>query len=98
MSLMSTAAWLRPCLCAGPYGYGHWCGCAVRGPAGCGDDGTDAIDFIFSEVLDLFHGIHFGRVENAVGARVADAVDVGQRDVRALVAGKINACDTSHAI
>src|SRR5262249_21895604 len=28
-----------PCPCAVPCGYGRWCGCAGRAPAGCGDGG-----------------------------------------------------------
>src|SRR6185312_5901100 len=50
------------------------------------DHGTNAVDFIFAKVLDLLHRVHFGRVQNAVGTRRSDAVDVGQRDVGALVA------------
>src|SRR5581483_3686944 len=34
--LISSSA--RSCLCAGPCGYARWCGCAGRGPAGCGGD------------------------------------------------------------
>ena len=45
------------------------------------------------EVLDLLHRVHLGLVENARGTRVADAVDIGQRDIRALVARKIDACN-----
>src|SRR5258708_17830815 len=48
--------------------------------------GTDAVDFFFAEVLDLLHRIHFGLVENTSGARMPDAVDVGQRDVDVLLA------------
>ena len=48
--------------------------------------GADAVDFFFVEVLDLLHGVHLGLVENAAGARMPDAVNVGQRDVDVLLA------------
>src|SRR6516162_3925804 len=38
-SLSISSSGLR-CPCADPCGCGHSCECAVRGPAGCGGDGT----------------------------------------------------------
>ncbi len=57
---------------------------------------ADAVDFVFAQVLDLLHGVHVGRVQNAGRARIADAVDVGQRDIDVLVARKIDACNACH--
>src|SRR6267143_290811 len=61
------------------------------------DDRADAIDLFLVQVLDLFHGVHFGLVENVYGSRLADAVDVSQRDIDVLLARKIDACDTCHS-
>src|SRR6476660_10102304 len=58
---------------------------------------ADAIDLVLAQVLDLFRGVHFGRVQNAGRARIAYAVDVGQRDVGPLVARKIDACNACHS-
>ncbi len=60
------------------------------------DDGADAVDLFFAEVLHLLHGLDLCFVEDASGARVPDAVDVGQRDVDVLLARKIDACNTCH--
>src|SRR5579871_2465245 len=60
------------------------------------DDRTDAVDLFFAEVLNLLHRLDLGFVENARGARMPDAVNVGQRDVDVLLAGKIHACNTCH--
>src|SRR5579864_1655282 len=60
------------------------------------DHRTDAVDLFFAEVLDLFHGVHFGLVENVAGARLPNAVDIRQRNVDVLLARKIDACNTCH--
>src|SRR6266851_8546322 len=57
---------------------------------------ADAIYFILAEILDLFHGVHFRRIQNACSARVADSIDVRERDIGALVARKVDACNTCH--
>src|SRR5947209_3328830 len=50
------------------------------------DDRTDAVDLFFAEVLHLLYGLDFCRVQDAVGARMTDAIDVCQRDVDVLLA------------
>src|SRR6185437_13421732 len=60
------------------------------------NDLADAVHFLFAQVLDLLHGIHVGLVQNARRTRSADAIDVGERDIRPLITGKIDACNTSH--
>src|SRR5947209_11967032 len=57
---------------------------------------ADAIYFIFAEILHLFHGVHFRRIQYARSARVADSIDVRERDIGALVARKVDACNTCH--
>src|ERR1035438_6811818 len=57
---------------------------------------ADAVDLVFTQVGNFFHRIHVGRVQNARRARIADTVDVSERDIRVFVARKIDACDTSH--
>src|SRR3954463_6055528 len=60
------------------------------------DDLADAVDLVFIEVLNLLDRLNLGRFQNLGGARVADAVDVGQRDVGVLVAGQVDARNSSH--
>src|SRR5579872_2121326 len=62
------------------------------------DDRTDAVNFFFAEVLNLLHRFDLGFVENARRARMPDAINVGQRDVDVLLAGKIHACNTCHSM
>ena len=61
------------------------------------DNLADAVDFVLAQVLDLFHGIHLGFVENTRRARHSDSVNVSQRDKRPLVARKIDACNACHS-
>src|SRR5271157_2592510 len=61
------------------------------------DDLTDAVDLIFIEVAHLLGGLHIGRAENALRARIPDAENVRQRDNDVLVARKIHACNTCHS-
>src|SRR5260370_18095204 len=60
------------------------------------DDRADTIDLFLAQLLDLFHGVHFGLVENMYGSRLADAVDIRQRDIDVILARKIDASDTCH--
>src|SRR5579863_255746 len=57
---------------------------------------ANTVDLVLAQVLHLLHGFHFGLIKNAGGARNANAVDVGQRDIDALGAREVNACDTCH--
>src|SRR5579863_6356203 len=61
------------------------------------DDRANAVDLFFAEVLDLLHRLDLRFVENASRARMADPVNIGQRDVDVLLAGKIHACNTCHS-
>src|SRR5436190_16705572 len=60
------------------------------------DDLADAVHLVLAQVLDLFHRIHLGLVENAGGPGLPYAVDVRERDKRPLVARKIDACNACH--
>src|SRR6266536_4946489 len=60
------------------------------------NDLADAVDFVLAQVLDLFHGIHLGLVENARRPGNPDSVNVRQRDKRSLVSRKIDACNACH--
>src|SRR6202034_2680457 len=50
------------------------------------DHGANAVHFLFAEVLHLLHGVHLGLIKNGSGARMPDAVDIGQPDVDVLLA------------
>src|SRR5690349_17248428 len=63
-------------------------------PAFVLDDLTDAVDFVFREILHLLVRIDTRRLENLVGARIADSVNVRESDHRMLVTRKINTCNT----
>src|SRR5580698_43381 len=56
----------------------------------------DAVDLILAKVLNLLHRFNFRLIENAGGARIADSVDIGQRNINVLVARKIDACNACH--
>jgi hypothetical protein len=60
------------------------------------DDLADAVDLVFAQVLNLLHRLDLRLVENAHGARIADSVDVGQRDINVLIARKVDACNACH--
>src|SRR5271168_2209471 len=47
---------------------------------------ADAVYLVFTQVLDFFDRVYIGRCQDALGARVADSEDVGQRDSCLLVA------------
>src|SRR5579884_2004330 len=57
---------------------------------------ADAIDLVFVEVLNLLVGIDLRGSENAGRPRIADAVDISERDVHVLIARKIDACNACH--
>jgi len=48
----------------------------------------DAVDLILAQILNLLHGFDLGLIKNAGGARVADSVDVGQRNINCLLRGR----------
>src|ERR1700733_15838286 len=58
---------------------------------------ADAVDLILAQVLNLLHGLDLGLMENPGGARVADSVDIGQRDINVLIARKVDACNACHS-
>src|SRR5579859_746745 len=62
------------------------------------DDLADAVDLVFVEVLDFLDRLNLGGLDDLRGARMADAVDVGKRDVNVFVARKIHACNACHVI
>src|SRR5215471_8144602 len=62
------------------------------------DDLADAVHLFFVQVLDLLHGLNFRGGKNPPRARIADAVNVSQRDLDVLVTRKIDACNTSHSL
>src|SRR6185295_13572355 len=60
------------------------------------DDLRDAAGFFLGEVLDAHARVDPGLAEDLVRAAHADPVDVGQRDLHALRARQVDACDTCH--
>src|SRR4029078_216050 len=62
------------------------------------DEGADIQDPVLGEIADLGRRVHTGPGDDLVGAGRPDAVDVGQRDVQPLVAGKVDACETCHPL
>src|SRR5215469_17011142 len=60
------------------------------------NDRTDAVDLFLAEVLNLLHRIDLCLVEDASRARMTDPVNIGQRNIDVLLAGKIHACNTCH--
>src|SRR5216683_2446822 len=58
---------------------------------------ANAIHFVLTQVLDLFHRVHLGFVENARGPRLPDSIDVSQRNECPLVTRKIDACNSCHS-
>src|SRR5258708_16117218 len=60
------------------------------------NDLADPVDLFFVQVLDLLQRFNLGRGQNRLRTRVADAVDVSQRDIHMLVAGKIDARNSCH--
>src|SRR6516165_11911017 len=57
------------------------------------DDLADTVDLVFAQVLDLLVRVDLGLFQDAARARIADAVDVSERDYHMLVAWKIDACN-----
>src|SRR6266568_1396338 len=60
------------------------------------NDLANAVYFVFAKVLDLLHRINVRLIEYASCPRLPDSVDVSQRDKRALIARKIDACNSCH--
>ena len=59
---------------------------------------ADAVDLLFIEIMHLFHRLYVGGGKNPPGTRVANAVDISQRDVHVFVTREIYACNTSHVL
>src|SRR5215469_4699361 len=57
---------------------------------------ADVVDLFFAEILDLLEGVNVGLLQDAERARIANAVDVCERDPDMLVAGQIDASNTCH--
>jgi len=60
------------------------------------DDLADAVDLFFVQVLYLLPRLDVRRLQNSSSARIANSVNVSERDIRVLVARKIDACNTCH--
>src|SRR6266850_2753904 len=61
------------------------------------DDLPDAVDFVFRQILHLFHRVNFRFVQNARRARVPDPVDVCERDINVFITRKMDAGKTSNS-
>src|SRR5690606_36809308 len=57
---------------------------------------TQRGDLVVGEVLGVLVLMDTGRGQDFVGAGTADAVDVGQRDLHALIARQVDAHKSSH--
>src|SRR5262245_5739188 len=62
------------------------------------DDLRDAARLLLGEVLDPHVRIDLGLAQDPVTARDPDAVDVGESDLHALLARKVDARDTCHSL
>src|SRR4051812_43860114 len=62
------------------------------------DEVAELADLVLGEVADVGVRAHAGGEEGALGLRIADAVDVGQADLDALVQGNVDACDAGHSL
>src|SRR5579864_5837398 len=60
------------------------------------DDLADAVDLVFAEVLNLLVPVHVRLLQNTGRARIANAVNVSERDHRMFVAWKIDSCNACH--
>src|SRR5438552_18075755 len=58
---------------------------------------ADAVDLVVGQVLGPARRIDLGRGADLPRARVADAVEVGERDLDLLLAGKIDSCNSRHS-
>src|SRR5262249_52291419 len=61
------------------------------------DLAPDAGDLVVGQIVALAAGIDLGDLADAQRRRSPEAVDVGERDLPALVARLIEACDACHA-
>jgi hypothetical protein len=61
------------------------------------DDAPDALHFIIRQIVDLLIDIHSRLRQNCARCGVANAVDVGQTDLRTLLFGQVDSRYTSHA-
>src|SRR5579872_1000453 len=59
-------------------------------------DGADAVDFVFGQIANLFIEIDSGAVEQRLGSRAADTVDVGETDLSPLSGRQIDTSKTCH--
>jgi len=60
------------------------------------DDLADAVDLVFAEILNLLVPVHVRLLQNTGRARIANAVNVSERDRRMFVAWKIDSCNACH--
>src|SRR5579871_3158239 len=60
------------------------------------EDVTDVVDFLFRQVADLLVEVDAGAVQQTLGARAADAVNVGEADFSPLLRWQVNARNTCH--
>src|SRR5258708_15658598 len=59
-------------------------------------DLANAVDLFFVQVLNFLRAFNARRFQDAPRGRHADPIDMGQCDVRMLLARKIDACNTCH--
>jgi hypothetical protein len=60
------------------------------------DDAGDAADLLFGEILHPHVRLDARLGDDARAARVADAVDVGERHLHPLLPREVDACDACH--
>ena len=59
---------------------------------------ADLLQIVFGDILDTNVRVNAGLCNDLLGGRVADAVNVGQTDLDALLAREVDAEKTSHGI
>ena len=59
---------------------------------------TDFVQFFSGEIIDAASPVDARSVKNFQGRYTADAVDVSQRDVRALASGQVNTSYSGHSL
>src|SRR4030095_7022666 len=62
------------------------------------EDVADAPDLVLVEIVGALVGRDVGLLQDALSQRLADAVDVRERNLHPLVARKVHACNTSHCL
>jgi hypothetical protein len=59
---------------------------------------TEQAYFGIRQVFDARIGTYAGSAQDGIGARAANAKDIGQSNFNPLVAGEVNAFNTSHSL